>query len=257
MTGEETANLIEEESIRATAKRGDLHEQHVHGLLHGPLGGTHDTVGERPLGEDMCLSHWHIEVTGYVLGDDIGTQRCRDIGEAVLYERVAVVGTTGKQDDGTAATDGILVDAAVHRHHFVLVGVERHQCLHEGSLDALLLDAQSHEVGAALAVERLFVLEGERGRVDGRICSLHALDDLRVARHHRAVVAVLFATRALVHHKGHEYAVNTAVDELLHMGVGQLGWEADVVGHDLMHCLLVASVVGLRREHHLEAALRK
>ena len=164
----------------------------------------------------------------------------------MLYERVGMVGAAGKQDDGAAQFQCLGIDAAVYLHHFVLIVLLCLDGLGKGTAYATLVYSELQQIAATLAVECLLVLKGEHRCIDGHIGGLHALDHLRVARHHGAVVAVLLTLRALIHHEGHEHAVDAPVYQFLHMCMGQLGREADVVGHDLPCHSLVAPIVGGR-----------
>ena len=194
----------------------------------------------------MGLAHGHIELTGYIFGDDVGAQRGCHIGKLVLYERVGMVRAAGKQDDGAAQFQCLGIDAAVYLHHFVLIVLLCLDGLSKGTAYATLVYSEPQQIAATLAVECLLILKGEHRCIDGHIGGLHALDHLRVARHHGAVVAVLLTLRALIHHEGHEHAVDAPVYQFLHMCMGQLGWEADVVGHDLPCHPLVVPIVGGR-----------
>ena len=111
----------------------------------------------------------------------------------MLYERVGMVGASGKQDDGAAQFQCLGIDAAVYLHHLVLIVLLCLDGLGKGTAYATLVYSEFQQVAATLAVQRLLVLKGEHRCIDGHIGGLHALDYLRVARHHRAVVAVLLA----------------------------------------------------------------
>ena len=258
MAGQQRTHFVLYKRIWATAKGSHLHKLHVgcHGAY--PLCGLDDTVCVCPLAYTVGMTIGNIlAIPDNVFADDACTHLADGLTQAVLNERISMVGASSQQNNHLLLPSAFIQNLLSQLLDACLVVFLCLQSLTESFIGYLRADAERPEIVHHLLLEQTAVSEVDNGRIDRNGGRHTAADDIGIARHDRTVVAVDGRQALLLveHHVGHQDALHARILQLFYVAVYQLRREADIVAHHHAEGTLVALHLRLRREHNLETTV--